>query len=84
MDFLGIGILELLVILVVAFVVLGPARTVGMARSAGKAFGQVRRAMTDFSRAVEEEERELERMTEIGGEADFVDFNERRSPEERR
>ena len=32
MDFLGIGVLEIIVILVVALVVLGPVRTLNMAR----------------------------------------------------
>ena len=63
MDFLGIGILELLVILVVALLVLGPAKTMEMARNAGKMLGEVRRAMGDLSRAVEEEERQLDQWS---------------------
>ncbi|MCE2404520.1 MAG: twin-arginine translocase TatA/TatE family subunit [Dehalococcoidia bacterium] len=60
MDFLGIGVLELLVILLIAVVVLGPAGTVKGARSIGRMLGEVRRSMTDLSKAVEAEERELE------------------------
>ena len=60
MDFLGIGVLELLVILLIAVVVLGPAGTIKGARSIGKVLGEVRRSMTDLSNAVEAEERELE------------------------
>jgi len=63
LNFLGIGVLEIVVILVIALVVLGPGRTVNMARSAGKMLGEVRRAMGDLSRAVEDEERELNRRT---------------------
>ncbi len=56
MDILGVGVMELVVVLVVALVVLGPAKTVGMARGAGKWLGEVRRALGDLSQAVEEEE----------------------------
>ena len=56
MDILGIGPLELIMVLVVALVVLGPSKSVTMARNAGKMIGEVRRAMGDLSRAIEEEE----------------------------
>ena len=61
MDLFGIGPLELILILVVAIIVLGPAKTLNMARGAGKILGEVRRAFGDLSRAVEEEERDLNR-----------------------
>ena len=61
MDLFGIGLLELLVVLVVALMVLGPRKTVHMARSAGKMLGEVRRAMGDLSRAIDEEEGEMDR-----------------------
>ena len=60
-DFLGIGVLELLAILLIAVIVLGPAGTVKGARSIGRMLGEVRRSMTDLSNAVEAEEREMER-----------------------
>ncbi len=56
MDFLGIGALEILMILVIALIVLGPARTMGLARDAGKMFSGMRRAMSELSQAVEAEE----------------------------
>ena len=59
MDFLGVHIVELLVVLVIALVVLGPAKTISMARDAGRIFGEVRRAFTDLTRVMEEEERTL-------------------------
>ena len=61
MNFFGIGTLEILIILIVALIFLGPARTVHMAKSAGKMMGEVRRAFTDLSKAIEEEEREINR-----------------------
>lgn len=81
MDFLGVGVLEVLLILVIALVVLGPAKTVNMARGAGKMLGEVRRAMGDLSRAVEEEERELDRAVGKPAEGGVDGAN---SPEERR
>ncbi len=46
---MGIGFLELLVIVLVAVIVLGPAKAIDMARSAGKMLGEVRRSFTDLS-----------------------------------
>ena len=59
MDIFGIGILELLVVLVIALVVLGPAKTIDMAKNVGSMLGQVRRSMGDLSKAVEIEEDEI-------------------------
>ena len=50
---MGIGFLELLVIALVAIIVLGPAKAVEMARSAGKMMGEVRRSFTDLSSTLE-------------------------------
>ena len=74
----GIGGLELVVILGVVLIVLGPIRTVTMARTMGKMLGQVRRAMGDLSKAVEMEE--LDRELRTNKEPDLKDGN---SPEER-
>ena len=64
MNIFGIGMLEILIILIVALIILGPAKTVHMAKNAGRMMGEVRRAFTDLSKAVEEEEREINR--EVG------------------
>lgn len=50
---MGIGFLELLVIVLVAVIVLGPAKAVDMARSAGKMMGEVRRSFSDLSSTLE-------------------------------
>jgi sec-independent protein translocase protein TatB len=54
----GIGMTELLVILVVALIVFGPTRLPELARSLGRAMAEFRRASTDlrqtFRDAVEE------------------------------
>ncbi len=59
----GIGSTELLVILVVALIVLGPKSLATISRSLGKAMGEFRRVSTDFQRtlnaeAAQEEEAE--------------------------
>jgi Sec-independent protein translocase protein TatA len=48
MDFLGIGATELLVIGLVAFLFLGPARMIEVARSFGKVVQEVRRTTSDL------------------------------------
>ncbi|MCH8298390.1 MAG: twin-arginine translocase TatA/TatE family subunit [Chloroflexi bacterium] len=52
MNFLGMGIPEVGVILLVAFLVLGPGRSIDMARSAGKILGDLRRSFNDVTSAV--------------------------------
>ena len=51
---MGIGFQELLVIALIALIVLGPAKAVDMARSAGKMMGEVKRSFTDLSSTLEQ------------------------------
>lgn len=51
----GIGSTELLVILVVALIVLGPKSLASVSRSLGKAMGEFRRVSTDFQRTLNAE-----------------------------
>lgn len=48
----GIGSTELLLILVVALIVLGPKSLAGVSRSLGKAMGEFRRVSTEFQRTL--------------------------------
>ena len=48
----GIGMPELLVILVVALIVLGPKRLPEIARSLGRGMAEFRRASNEFSRTI--------------------------------
>lgn len=50
----GIGMTELLVILVVALIVFGPTRLPELARSLGRAMGEFRRASTDLRQTFNE------------------------------
>ena len=52
MNFMGMGIPELGVILLVAFLVLGPNRAVNTARSVGKVLGDLRRSFGDVTNAM--------------------------------
>lgn len=54
----GIGSTELLVILLVALIVLGPKSLAKVSRSLGKAMGEFRRVSTDFQRTLNAESAE--------------------------
>ena len=58
MNFLGIGFMELLVILLVAFLVVGPGRSIEMARRTGKILGDLRRGFSEVTEAISVEERQ--------------------------
>ena len=58
MNFFGIGTLELLVILLVAFIALGPGKTVEVARTIGKMAREARRTFTDIMDAASVDERD--------------------------
>ena len=52
MNLMGMGIPEVGVILLVAFLVLGPSRAIDMARSAGKIMGDLRRSFGEVTSAM--------------------------------
>ena len=58
MNFMGIGSMELVVILLVAFLVVGPGRSIDMARRAGKVLGDLRRSFTEVTDAISVEDRQ--------------------------
>lgn len=71
----GIGMPELIVTLVVALVVLGPKRLPEVARTIGRAMGELRRQSNDImdefnaaARLEEEERRRTRRQAKAGGE----------------
>jgi len=61
MGFLGIGSWEILLIIVLALIVLGPAKLTGFARTLGKTVRAIRKASTDLTSAVT---RELDKAQE--------------------
>lgn len=56
----GIGTTELLIIMLVALLVLGPTKLPGIARSLGKALGEFRRVTTDVQRTLNLEAARIE------------------------
>ena len=57
MNFMGMGLAEIAVVLVVAFLVLGPNRTINLARTAGKVLADLRRTFSEVAAAVTLEEK---------------------------
>lgn len=55
MDFFGIGFGEILLILIIALIVLGPGKVPEMARTLGKIVRALRKATTDLTTAVTKE-----------------------------
>jgi Tat protein translocase TatB subunit len=55
MGFSGIGIWEILLILIVALIVLGPGKLPEVARTLGKALRAIKKASTDLTTAVTRE-----------------------------
>ena len=70
MEFLGAGVLEILVILIVALIVLGPGKLPGIARNLGKGMRAFRKAAFDLTaeltRELEEEEKKTSRSEPQG------------------
>jgi sec-independent protein translocase protein TatA len=61
MDFFGIGPLELLLILIVALIVVGPGKLPGIARTIGKTVRAVRKASAELTTAVTREMEAVEK-----------------------
>lgn len=65
MGFLDMGTLEIVLILVVALILLGPEKVPGIARTLGKTLRNLRKATTDFTATItreldiEEEKKQL-------------------------
>ena len=58
MNFMGMGLMELGVVLLVSFLVLGPSKSIDLARTAGKVIRDVRRSFADLAAAVDLEQRD--------------------------
>ncbi len=58
MNLMGMGLMELAVVLLVAFLVLGPARSIDTARRTGKVLGDLRRTFSEVTEAISAEERQ--------------------------
>jgi len=56
----GIGMPELIIILVIALLVIGPHKLPELAKSLGKGLAEFKKATDDFQRTVQEEARKVE------------------------
>jgi Tat protein translocase TatB subunit len=55
MDFFGIGIGELILIIIVALIVIGPAKIPGMARTLGRTINSLKKASGDLTSQINKE-----------------------------
>jgi Sec-independent protein translocase protein TatA len=53
MNFLGVGMMEVAVILLVGFLVLGPSRSIDLARTGGRLVRSLRSTLADLTSAVD-------------------------------
>jgi len=65
----GIGMPELIIILVIALIVIGPQKLPDMARSLGKGLAEFKRASDDFRQNISEEARAEEEKERLAKEA---------------
>ncbi len=61
----GIGLPELVMILVLGLLVLGPKRLPEVARMLGRCYGQLRRASDDFQRTIRQDLEAIERQEDV-------------------
>ena len=52
MNFMGMGLMEMAVVFLVAFLVLGPGRSIDTARTVGRLLGDLRRTFSEVMDAV--------------------------------
>jgi sec-independent protein translocase protein TatA len=65
----GIGMPELIIILVIALVVIGPQKLPDLAKSLGKGLAEFKRASNDFRRNMDEEARAAEEKERLARES---------------
>ena len=75
MDLMGVGLPEMAVILLVAFLVLGPKRSIDMARTAGKVLGGLRRSFNEVAAAAS-----LEQTEQAAARRDSPAVDQRKAP----
>jgi Tat protein translocase TatB subunit len=69
----GIGLPELVVILVLGLLVLGPQRLPEVARMIGRMYGQLRRASEEFQRTIRQDIEVLERREDVNRNKAVID-----------
>ena len=56
MNFFGVGGMELLVIVLLAFIIIGPRQLANVAKGLGRMIRELRNATTQFSRLMDEDD----------------------------
>jgi Tat protein translocase TatB subunit len=77
----NIGIPELIVIVIVALLVVGPKKLPDLARSVGKAIGELRRATEDVTETLKETLKEDEKPPEDNGLKDSLLYGKKEGGE---
>ena len=77
MEFFDIGIWEIVLILVIAFIIWGPGKLPEIARTLGKTMRALRKASSDFTGALT---REIEEMEKIKPPAALPDASDQKLP----
>lgn len=75
----GIGMPELIVILVIALIVIGPQKLPELAKSLGKGLAEFKKASDDFQRNIQEEARKVE-VQESDKNAEAVPSEQQQQP----
>jgi sec-independent protein translocase protein TatA len=79
----GIGMPELIIILVIALIVIGPQKLPDLARSLGKGLAEFKRATEDFKQNIEEEAKakdEQERIAKEVAEKEATELAKAKEP----
>jgi sec-independent protein translocase protein TatA len=66
----GIGMPEMIIILVIALIVIGPQKLPELAKSIGKGLAEFKKAAEDFKQGVEQEAKATEEKEQKAGELD--------------
>lgn len=79
----GIGMPELMVILVIALIVIGPKNLPEIAKTLGKGYLQFQRAFRDVKGSIEEEIEEIKKETDVSLDLDLNLEKEEKKEEEK-
>ena len=85
----GIGMPELIVIMVIALIVIGPQKLPDLARSLGKGLAEFKKATDDFKQSVEtetksaEEKERLAKLAEVEAQSETVNLKQSEDVRER-
>ncbi len=77
----GLGMPELIIILVIALIVIGPHKLPDLARSLGKGLAEFKRATDDFKQGIDEEARAQEEKERIAREVAAKEAAAKEAPE---